>query len=69
MRANLLAADSVLTGPVDIGHGRETAVIDLIDTVNDVSGGAMPERRFVSERPGEVQRSCLASPGAKLELG
>ena len=69
VRANLLAADSTLTSPVNIGHGRETAVLDLIDALNDVSGGAMPEPRFVPERPGEVRRSCLDVTRARRDLG
>jgi UDP-glucose 4-epimerase len=68
-RANLLAADSALTGPVNIGHGRETAVLDLVEALNDVSDGAMPEPRFASERPGEVRRSCLDVTRARQELG
>ena len=67
-RANLLAGDSALTGPVNIGHGRETALVDLIDALDDVSGGAMPEPQFAPERPGEVRRSCLAVARAKREL-
>ena len=69
VRANLLAADSELTGPVNIGHGQETAVLDLIEALNDVSGGAMPEPRFAPERPGEVRRSCLGVTRATRELG
>ena len=68
-RANLLAADSALTGPVNIGHGRETAVLDLIQALNDVSDGAMPVPRFAPERPGEVRRSCLDVTRARRELG
>ncbi len=33
VRANLLAADSAVTGPVNIGHGRETSVLDLLDAL------------------------------------
>jgi UDP-glucose 4-epimerase len=69
VRANLLAADSELTGPVNIGNGRETAVLDLIDALNDVSDGAMPAPEFASERPGEVRRSCLDVTRAGRELG
>jgi len=68
-RANLLAADSAVTGPVNIGHGRETSVLDLVEALNDVSDGAMPEPRFASERPGEVRRSCLDVTRARQELG
>ncbi len=69
VRANLLAADSDVTGPVNIGHGRETSVLDLIAALNDVSGGEMPEPQFAPERPGEVRRSCLDVTRAKRELG
>jgi len=68
-RANLLAADSAVTGPVNIGHGRETSVLDLVEALNDVSDGAMPEPRFASERPGDVRRSCLDVTRARQELG
>jgi UDP-glucose 4-epimerase len=69
VRANLLAADSTLTSPVNIGHGRETAVLDLIEALNDVSGGEMPEPEFAPKRPGEVRRSCLDVTRARRELG
>jgi UDP-glucose 4-epimerase len=67
--ANLLAADSDLTGPINIGQGRETAVLELIKTLDAVSDRGMPEPRFAPERPGEVQRSCLAVGRARHELG
>ena len=69
VRANLLAADSTLTSPVNIGHGKETAVLDLITALNDVSSGAMPEPEFAPDRPGEVRRSCLDVTRAHQELG
>ena len=37
VRANLLAAESTITGPVNIGHGQETSVLELIEALNDVS--------------------------------
>ena len=69
VRANLLAADSEVTGPVNVGHGRETAVLDLIAALDEVSGGAMPAPDFASDRPGEVRRSCLDVARAKRDLG
>jgi UDP-glucose 4-epimerase len=70
VRANLVAADSSLTGPVNIGHGQETSVLDLLAALNDVSDrGPLPEPEFVPERPGEVRRSCLDVARAKRELG
>ena len=70
VRANLLAADSTIAGPVNIGHGQETSVLDLMAALNEVS----PERPladpvFVPERPGEVRRSCLDVTRAREELG
>lgn len=69
VRANLLAADSAVTGPVNIASGRETSVLDLVEALNDVSGGEMPKPRFAAERPGEVQRSCLDVTRARRALG
>ena len=69
-RANLMAADSDLTGPINIGHGRETSVLDLIRALNEVSDrGPLAEPTFAPERPGEVRRSCLEVSRARRELG
>ena len=70
VRANLLAAESSITGPVNIGHGQETSVLQLIAALNDVS----PEKPLATpnyrpERPGEVRRSCLDVSRARAELG
>jgi UDP-glucose 4-epimerase len=70
VNANLLAADAQLTGPVNIGHGQETSVLDLLGALRDVSGGDRTlEPRFQPERPGEVRRSCLDVRRARTELG
>ena len=34
VRANMLAADAELTGPVNIGHGRETSVLELLEALS-----------------------------------
>jgi UDP-glucose 4-epimerase len=69
VRANLLAADSTLTGPVNIGHGRETSVLDLLQALRDVAPDAVAlEPTFEPERPGEVRRSCLDVSRARAEL-
>ena len=69
VRANLLAAESSLTGPVNIGHGQETSVLELLSALNDVSErGPMQAPEFAPERPGEVRRSCLAVAKAREEL-
>jgi UDP-glucose 4-epimerase len=71
-RANLLAAeaDSGLTGPINIGTGRETSVLELIEALNQAGGvRALTEPEFAPERPGEVRRSCLDVQRACRELG
>jgi UDP-glucose 4-epimerase len=69
VQANLLAADSHLTGPVNIGHGDETSVLELVEALRDVANRPLPEPQFAPERPGEVRRSCLDVSRAKHELG
>jgi UDP-glucose 4-epimerase len=70
VRANLLAADAELTGAVNIGQGRETSVLQLLQALREVSDrGPLAEPEFVPERPGEVMRSCLEVGRAKRELG
>jgi UDP-glucose 4-epimerase len=70
VRANLLAADSDLTGPVNIGWGRETSVLELLAALNELSEpGARFEPLFADERQGEVRRSCLDVSRARRELG
>jgi UDP-glucose 4-epimerase len=68
VRANLLAADSDITGPVNIGHGQETSVLDLVQALNDVSGRPPLQPQFAPARTGEIQRSCLDVARAKREL-
>src|SRR5205814_2296172 len=52
VRANLMAADSELTGPINIGHGRETSVLDLLAALGDVApaGAEVLEPEFVPAR-------------------
>jgi UDP-glucose 4-epimerase len=69
VRSNLLAVDSAMTGPVNIGHGAETSVLDLLDALVDVAGdGALAAPEFAPERPGEVRRSRLDPARAHAEL-
>lgn len=70
VRANLLAADAELTGPVNIGWGRETSVLELLEALGEVGdGSSLQEPEFAPERPGEVRRSCLDVERARRELG
>ena len=69
-RANLLAADADVTGPVNIGTGREIPVVDVLETlvrVGDFGKAIMPD--FAPARPGEVRRSCLDVTRAREALG
>jgi UDP-glucose 4-epimerase len=70
VRANLLAADARLSGPVNIGHGEETSVLELLEALGDVAADrSLPPPEFAPERPGEVRRSCLDVTRAREELG
>jgi UDP-glucose 4-epimerase len=69
VRANMMAADSQLSGPVNIGHGQETSVLDLLQALRDVGERELAEPRFEPARPGEVSRSCLDVSRARRELG
>jgi UDP-glucose 4-epimerase len=70
VRANLLAAESDVTGPINIGNGRETSVLDLLDALREASHDRpMPDAEFAPARLGEVQRSCLDVTRARDELG
>jgi UDP-glucose 4-epimerase len=67
--ANLLAAGSEVTGPVNIGHGQETSVLALIEALNDVAIPGLGEPVFAEGRAGEVDRSCLDVTRAREVLG
>jgi UDP-glucose 4-epimerase len=70
VRANLIAADAALTGPINIGWGRETSVLELLDALAEVSDrGPLADPQFAPDRPGEVSRSCLDVTLAREELG
>lgn len=69
VRANLLAAEASLTGPVNLGTERETSVLDLLRTLHAVGErDALGEPEFAPERPGEVRHSSLSSELARREL-
>jgi UDP-glucose 4-epimerase len=73
--ANLAAADGAgrgVTGAVNIGHGGETSLLDLIDALGAAGrrrGLTLAPPRFLPARPGEVTRSCLEVGRAHSELG
>ena len=67
--ANLLAAESTIGGAVNIGHGQETSVLDLVGALNDVAQPGLAEPTFAPARAGEVDRSCLDVTRARQQLG
>jgi UDP-glucose 4-epimerase len=70
--ANLLAAGSELTGPVNIAGGEETSVLDLVEALRDVGGPrglVLADPAFLPGRPGEVGRSRLDITVARERLG
>jgi UDP-glucose 4-epimerase len=80
--AALVAAESEASEPINIGTGRETSVLELVETLARLSeGGATSspppgnkspqtfEPEFAPPRPGEVQRIALDASRAERLLG
>ncbi len=66
--ANLAAAGSDATGAFNIGTGRETSVLDLVEVLAPHATAPFdPEHQ--PERPGEVRRIALDATRAREELG
>jgi len=62
-------SDSV-TGPINIGTGKEIRIIDLANTIIDLTGQqGKIEPVFVEPRPGEVRRLISDSSKAEKYLG
>ena len=72
VQANLLAARSDVTGPINIARGEETSVLELVEALRATGaerGLALAEPEFLPARPGEVSRSRLDITRARRELG
>jgi UDP-glucose 4-epimerase len=67
--AVLAAAESEVTGPVNIGTGRETSVLELAEALGRLGGAENFEPEFAPPRAGEVQRITLDATRAERELG
>ncbi|HEU5251713.1 MAG TPA: NAD-dependent epimerase/dehydratase family protein [Solirubrobacterales bacterium] len=67
--AALAAGDADATGPVNIGTGVETNVLELIEALKRLSGNESFEPEFAPERTGEVQRIAIDAGRAERELG
>jgi UDP-glucose 4-epimerase len=66
--AALAAAESALTGPVNLGTGRETSVLELAEALGRLGGADGFEPEFAPPRAGEVQRISLDASRAEREL-
>jgi len=66
--AMLAAADSETTGPVNIGTGIETDVLELAAALGELGGGESFEPELAPPRTGEVARISIDPARAKREL-
>ncbi len=67
--AALAAAESQVTGPLNIGTGRETDVLELAAALGRLGEAADFEPELAPPRAGEVQRIALDASLAERELG
>jgi UDP-glucose 4-epimerase len=67
--ANLAAAATDTAGPYNVGTGRETSVLELVEVLREISGDGGFEAEFAPERPGEVRRIAIDPSRAREELG
>jgi len=67
--AMLAAASSSSTGPVNIGTGAETDVLELARQLGELGGREDFEPELAPPRPGEVQRISIDPGRAESELG
>ena len=67
--AALAAAASKATGAFNVGTGRETSVLELVELLRDAAGADGFEPEFEDPRPGEVKRSAIDATLAASELG
>ena len=67
--ANLVAVDATVRGPVNIGTGVETSVLEVAAILRELSGATHFEPQFAPARLGELQRSCLDITRAATALG
>jgi UDP-glucose 4-epimerase len=67
--AALTAAESAVSGPVNLGTGIETNVLELAEALGRLAGAENFEPEFAPPRAGEVQRITLDATRAERELG
>jgi UDP-glucose 4-epimerase len=66
--AAIAVAGSAITGPINIGTGRETDVLELAEALRALGGRDDFEPKFAPPRAGEVQRISLNATRAEQEL-
>jgi UDP-glucose 4-epimerase len=71
VRAQLAAAQSEATGEFNVGTGRETSVLEIVDVMKELEPEAAADfdPEFAPPRLGEIERSCLDVTRAREELG
>ena len=67
--AALAAAESGASGPINVGTGVETDVLELAQRLAEIDGANGFEPELAPARPGEVQRISLDASRAERELG
>jgi UDP-glucose 4-epimerase len=67
--AAIAAEGSEVTGPINIGTGKETDVLELAKTLRELGDRDDFEPEFAPPRAGEVQRISLDATRAERELG
>ena len=58
-----------VTGPINIGTGREASVLDLVELLRELDGAEGFEPELAPPRTGEVQRISIDPARAERELG
>lgn len=67
--AALAAGDADATGPINIGTGKETDVLELVKALAEISGNENFKPQLAPPRTGEVQAISIDAGRAEQELG
>jgi UDP-glucose 4-epimerase len=67
--AMLAAAEAETSGPINVGTGIETDVLELVSALGELGGSGNFEPEFAPPRTGEVQRISIDPARAGRELG
>jgi UDP-glucose 4-epimerase len=67
--AMLAAAEAETSGPINVGTGIETDVLELVQALGELGGDSSFEPEFAPPRTGEVQRISVDPGRAERELG